>query len=91
VILFFKIHICRIAIKIFNITHKIDAYISSIFFSSDLSSKPDKVAIVTGGSKGIGAEVVKKLLQCDMEVIIGELFTKLLQYYSHYTYQYAEI
>lgn len=44
----------------------------------DLSSKPDKVAIVTGGSRGIGAEVVKKLLQCDMEVIIGELFIKLL-------------
>lgn len=45
---------------------------------SDLPSKPDKVAIVTGGSKGIGAEIVKKLLQCDMEVIIGKLFTKLL-------------
>ncbi|XP_011158922.2 dehydrogenase/reductase SDR family member on chromosome X [Solenopsis invicta] len=37
----------------------------------DLSSKPNKVAIVTGGSRGIGAEVVKKLLQCDMEVIIA--------------------
>lgn len=37
----------------------------------DLPSKPDKVAIVTGGSRGIGAEVVKKLLQCDMEVIIA--------------------
>ncbi|XP_011868072.1 PREDICTED: dehydrogenase/reductase SDR family member on chromosome X-like [Vollenhovia emeryi] len=37
----------------------------------DLPSKPGKVAIVTGGSRGIGAEVVKKLLQCDMEVIIA--------------------
>lgn len=37
----------------------------------DLPSKPGKVAIVTGGSKGIGAKVVKKLLQCDMEVIIA--------------------
>lgn len=44
----------------------------------DLPSKPDKVAIVTGGSRGIGVEVVKKLLQCDMEVIIGKLFAKLL-------------
>lgn len=56
----------------------IDVCISFIFFIPDLPSKPDKVAIVTGGSRGIGAEVVKKLLQCDMEVIIGELFTKLL-------------
>jgi len=32
VILFFKIHICRIAIKIFSIAQKPDAYISSIFF-----------------------------------------------------------
>ncbi|GAB1863445.1 Dehydrogenase/reductase SDR family member on chromosome X-like isoform X1 [Camponotus japonicus] len=38
---------------------------------TDLPLIPYKVAIVTGGSKGIGAEVVKKLLQCDMEVIIA--------------------
>ena len=38
---------------------------------TDLPSVPNKIAIVTGGSRGIGAEVVKKLLQCDMEVIIA--------------------
>lgn len=32
---------------------------------------PGRVAIVTGGSRGIGAEIVRMLLQCDMEVIIG--------------------
>ncbi|XP_014489388.1 PREDICTED: dehydrogenase/reductase SDR family member on chromosome X-like [Dinoponera quadriceps] len=37
----------------------------------DLTLMPAKVAIVTGGSRGIGAMVVKKLLQCDMEVIIA--------------------
>lgn len=26
---------------------------------------------MTGGSRGIGYEVVKKLLQCDMKVVIG--------------------
>ncbi|EFN84835.1 retinol dehydrogenase 12 [Harpegnathos saltator] len=37
----------------------------------DLPPMPAKIAIVTGGSRGIGAMVVKKLLQCDMEVIIA--------------------
>ncbi|KAK2584742.1 hypothetical protein KPH14_007073 [Odynerus spinipes] len=31
----------------------------------------NKIAIVTGGSRGIGASVTKMLLQCDMEVIIA--------------------
>lgn len=33
---------------------------------------PGRVAIVTGGSRGIGAEIVRMLLQCDLEVIIGK-------------------
>ncbi|XP_020708437.2 dehydrogenase/reductase SDR family member on chromosome X-like [Athalia rosae] len=37
----------------------------------DLPKKSGKVAIVTGGSRGIGSEIVKMLLQCDMEVIIA--------------------
>jgi len=44
------------------------------FFLLVLPLMSNKVAIVTGGSRGIGAEVVKKLLRCDMEVIIGKLF-----------------
>ncbi|KAK9503749.1 hypothetical protein O3M35_010244 [Rhynocoris fuscipes] len=34
-------------------------------------NKNGEVAIVTGGSRGIGASLVKKLLQCEMTVIIG--------------------
>ena len=30
---------------------------------------------MTGGSRGIGGVVVKKMLQCDMHVIIGKPFT----------------
>ncbi|KAL2726654.1 dehydrogenase/reductase SDR family member on chromosome X-like [Vespula squamosa] len=33
---------------------------------------PEKIAIVTGGSRGIGAVVTKMLLQCHMEVVIGK-------------------
>lgn len=38
---------------------------------------PEKIAIVTGGSRGIGAMVTKLLLQCHMEVIIGKYYNKI--------------
>lgn len=61
--------------KLFTFSHFI--YVHKIFCSDrfsfpDFPSMSDKVAIVTGGSRGIGVMIVKKLLQCDMEVIIGE-------------------
>ncbi|XP_050420618.1 retinol dehydrogenase 12-like [Adelges cooleyi] len=34
-------------------------------------SQHNKVAVVTGGARGIGLEVVKKLLQCNLHVIVG--------------------
>ncbi|XP_046665966.1 retinol dehydrogenase 12 [Homalodisca vitripennis] len=37
----------------------------------ELQNRTDEVAVITGGARGIGAEVVKKLLLCDMHVIIG--------------------
>jgi short-subunit dehydrogenase involved in D-alanine esterification of teichoic acids len=37
----------------------------------ELKKKPNYVAIVTGGARGIGQGVVKALMQCDMRVIIG--------------------
>ncbi|XP_008547555.1 retinol dehydrogenase 12 isoform X2 [Microplitis demolitor] len=38
---------------------------------TELPRKSGCVAVVTGGSRGIGFEVVKMLLKCDMEVIIA--------------------
>lgn len=38
---------------------------------NDCPPQPGRIAIVTGGSRGIGFEVVKKLLALDMEVIIA--------------------
>ncbi|XP_014216438.1 retinol dehydrogenase 12 [Copidosoma floridanum] len=38
---------------------------------TELPLIPGRIAIVTGGSRGIGAEIVRMLLQCDLEVIIA--------------------
>ncbi|XP_076760480.1 retinol dehydrogenase 11 [Xylocopa sonorina] len=38
---------------------------------NDCLPQPGRIAIVTGGSRGIGVEVVKMFLELDMEVIIG--------------------
>lgn len=34
-------------------------------------SQPEKVAVITGGTRGIGLEVLKKLLQCQMTVVLA--------------------
>jgi 3-oxoacyl-ACP reductase-like protein len=38
---------------------------------SELLPKVGEVAVITGGARGIGVEVVKKLLQCGIHVVIG--------------------
>ncbi|XP_034249655.1 retinol dehydrogenase 12-like [Thrips palmi] len=38
---------------------------------TDLIDKSGEIAVVTGGSRGIGLHVVRMLLQCNMHVIIG--------------------
>lgn len=42
------------------------------FFLSDLPIKSNQVAVITGGTRGIGLEVIKMLLKCDINVIIGK-------------------
>ncbi|XP_070490622.1 polyprenol dehydrogenase-like [Chironomus tepperi] len=36
-----------------------------------LESLPNKIAVITGGNRGIGLHVVKKLLRCEMKVVMG--------------------
>lgn len=38
---------------------------------TELIERAGEVAVITGGARGIGVEVVKCLLKCDMEVIVG--------------------
>ncbi|XP_016661808.1 short-chain dehydrogenase-like isoform X2 [Acyrthosiphon pisum] len=37
----------------------------------EIIKKRGKVAVITGGARGIGLEVVKKLVQCEMHIVIG--------------------
>jgi Dehydrogenases with different specificities (related to short-chain alcohol dehydrogenases) len=46
------------------------AYIACLVISEPVS-KVGEVAVITGGARGIGVEVVKKLLQCGIHVVIG--------------------
>lgn len=41
-------------------------------FFSDLPLKSNQVAVITGGTRGIGLEVIKMLLKCDINVVIGK-------------------
>lgn len=45
-------------------------------YISDLPLKSGKVAVITGGTRGIGLEVIKMLLKCDINVVIGKKFTQ---------------
>lgn len=46
-------------------------FVFARYNKTDLPQRNGKVAIVTGGSRGIGCFIVKMLLQCDMEVIVA--------------------
>uniref|UniRef100_A0A1A9WIU1 Uncharacterized protein n=1 Tax=Glossina brevipalpis TaxID=37001 RepID=A0A1A9WIU1_9MUSC len=37
----------------------------------ELYTQPDRIAVITGGNRGIGLRIIQKLLNCDMTVIIG--------------------
>lgn len=57
-----------------NISTKYNFNSLQKYLISDLISQPGKIAVITGGARGIGAEVVKMLMKCDITVIIGKLF-----------------
>lgn len=45
---------------------------------AELIQLPDRVAVITGGNRGIGIHVVQKLLRCGMTVVMGETTEYLL-------------
>ncbi|XP_055837573.1 dehydrogenase/reductase SDR family member on chromosome X [Episyrphus balteatus] len=36
-----------------------------------LCTQPDRIAVITGGNRGIGLKIIEKLLACEMTVIMG--------------------
>lgn len=60
---------------------------SNIFISFlELFAQPGRVAVITGGNRGIGADVVEKLLQCEINVIMGE-FQNLKLLFVQYVFE----
>lgn len=49
----------------------------------ELRDRSGQVAVITGGGRGIGVEIVKELLKCNMKVVMGirkpEAATKLIE------------
>ncbi|XP_037888082.1 dehydrogenase/reductase SDR family member on chromosome X [Glossina fuscipes] len=49
----------------------IDDFIYRCNNKVELYKQPDRIAVLTGGNRGIGLRIVEKLLNCDMTVIMG--------------------
>ncbi|XP_071452648.1 retinol dehydrogenase 12-like [Hetaerina americana] len=62
---------CNFILNIMGIYSTVDDIINRRRNRLKLPQKKDQVAVITGGSRGIGLEVVKKLLKCEMSVAIG--------------------
>ncbi|XP_057317837.1 retinol dehydrogenase 12-like isoform X2 [Microplitis mediator] len=61
----------QIQYSILGIKENFIDFLQAKYNKTELPRKSGCVAVVTGGSRGIGFEVVKMLLKCDMEVIIA--------------------
>lgn len=47
-------------------------YYYELFKITALYSQSGRVAVITGGNRGLGLYIVDKLLKCDFVVIMGE-------------------
>ncbi|XP_076619638.1 polyprenol dehydrogenase [Colletes latitarsis] len=66
-----KRFIIKVKYFILGFKEVINDVMNARYNKTDSSPQSGRIAIVTGGSRGIGVDVVKMLLQLDMEVIIA--------------------
>lgn len=43
-----------------------------LLYTPALYKQPQKIVVLTGGNKGIGLGVLRKLLECEMTVVLGK-------------------
>lgn len=62
-----------------NEVKEITINLSFSIMLKDLFKQSGRVAVITGGNRGIGADVVEKLLQCEINVVMGKQHTNKME------------
>ncbi|XP_076175859.1 retinol dehydrogenase 11 [Ptiloglossa arizonensis] len=70
-ILAMQLFLDEVKYGILGFKEALNDWMNAKYNKNDCSAQTGRIAIVTGGSRGIGVDVVKMLLELDMEVIIA--------------------
>ncbi|XP_049291009.1 dehydrogenase/reductase SDR family member on chromosome X [Anopheles funestus] len=63
--------VCEVRMQICGFQALLDDFIMRPRNKVELYKQPGKIALITGGNRGIGLRIVKKLVECEIEVILG--------------------
>uniref|UniRef100_A0A182JCK3 Dehydrogenase with different specificities related to short-chain alcohol dehydrogenase n=1 Tax=Anopheles atroparvus TaxID=41427 RepID=A0A182JCK3_ANOAO len=63
--------VCEVRMQICGFQAILDDFIMRSRNKVELYKQPGKIALITGGNRGIGLRIVKKLVECEIEVIMG--------------------
>lgn len=63
---------CNISVLSDIHTHTHNLIRIFVAIQTETFDQPGRTAVITGGNRGIGADVVVKLLQCRINVVLGE-------------------
>uniref|UniRef100_A0A2M3Z1M9 Putative dehydrogenase with different specificities related to short-chain alcohol dehydrogenase n=1 Tax=Anopheles braziliensis TaxID=58242 RepID=A0A2M3Z1M9_9DIPT len=63
--------VCEVRMQICGFQGLLDDFIMRSRNRVELYKQPGKIALITGGNRGIGLRIVKKLVECEIEIILG--------------------
>lgn len=63
--------VCEVRMQICGFQALLDDFIMRSHNKVENYKQSGKIALITGGNRGIGLRIVKKLVECDIEVIMG--------------------